>query len=97
MKGLIAFLLIFVMIGVAGADTVIKKNGNKDEIYIEEDSSLYPSKERSTIYNPYESPSLLKGFKPFSVESQPQQSFTNEPSAFPQYEKPYDFKRSYRE
>jgi hypothetical protein len=70
---------------------------NKDEIYLEKDSSLYPSNERSTIYKPYESPSLLKDFKPFSIESQPQQSFTNEPSAFPQYEKPYEFKGNYSE
>ena len=97
MKGFIAFLLIIVMIGVAGAETLIIKKGNKDEIYLEKDSSLYPSNERSTIYNPYESPSLLKDFKPFVIESNPQQSFTNEPSVFPQYEKPYEFKGIYSE
>jgi hypothetical protein len=97
MKGFLVFLLIFAMIGVAGAETLIIKKGDKDEIYLEKDSSLYPSKESSTIYIPYKSPSLLKDFKPFVVESNPQQSFTNEPSAFPQYEKQYEFKDSYSE
>jgi hypothetical protein len=97
MKSFIAFLLILIMIGAAGAETLIIKNGNKDEIHLDKDSSLYPSNERPTIYNPYESPSLLKGFKPFAIESNQQQSFTNEPSAFPQYEKRYEFKGSYSE
>jgi hypothetical protein len=90
MKRTIALLLVLPMTGLANADTLIFPNDVTVEKYRENDSPLIHFDEKLNMFEPDDPRSILKDFRPVTIEPYPQQIITTDPQSFPRYNKQID-------